>query len=1081
MGRNLKRIVSYVLAVAMLFSLNLSGVTLAGAETRGSNVKGEGSAAKTDPFEVMNFAALYEEGGVTCTAKKGVTFDTETVEGGLLVTGKSEVVSGAAISLSESIDFGDDAVSRIQINALAKRATKTYIRLYLDDSDKPFTEFRLANQAKEDNWDRQKIFSYEFSKKEKITGSHTIHIRINDTTTAEDKKTSVLLRTIQFVPESIPIVSFELDEELGSIADMNGDPEHSLECYGKMKITVPEGFAADFGDDPEKAAKDTSGSYALDYIRGRGNSTWIVDKKPYKIKLDKKADLFGMGENKHWVLLANYYDNSLLRNRLTYYLGRKLGMEYTPECVPVDVIMNNQYLGSYLLCEQIRLDKNRVDENNLEDAKEGDDLSGGYLLAMNPYGDETGKVIYTDRNEYYMESPEEGECVDDAAEYIEEYMQKTEDAIYSPDFCLEDGTSYTELMDVQSAIAYYWMQEFSMNGDAFISTSTYLYKKQDTEEEKGKLYWGPLWDFDYVAWASWDYSDDPDSYSGFMNQRTWFKRLMENPEFSAQVKDYWKTLKKELEAAIADGGILDQYAEQMSISAKSNYDLWGFYDFDWGEWWDDEEDSSESLAGKLTYTEEVERLKTWIGNRIEWVDGHLGAVAPAPITLTYTVGGKTYKTVEALSGRAITSLPEDPQAPEGYVFKGWYYMDEDGDKMRLREGDILMEDTELVAEWIPESELVEAESIQLERNKIYIVEGTCLNLNYVVLPLNVTDDTVTITSSDNKVVGLELFEDDWYYDEYESEYLWTAKSEGTATLTLTAANGVTATCEIEVISWEQYMRNMEDYYLEGYALDKTTITMKPGETQKINLELTPETAVAEFYWTSTDEEVAEVKGGTVIAKEPGLACILVYDNENGEMKYCLVTVEEETTPPASTPTPTIKPTATPKPTEGAVPTGTPAGNQTFNKNNIKYEVAQNGTAKVIGAVKSAKKVTIPDTVSYNNKKCNVTEISSKAFAGDKKLSTLIIGNKVTKIGSSAFEGCKKLKTLRIGKNVAKIEASAFKSCKGLKTVEVKGTKLKKVGKNAFKGIHKKAVVKVPKDKTKKYKKLFKGIKIKSQK
>ena len=95
-------------------------------------------------------------------------------------------------------------------------------------------------------------------------------------------------------------------------------------------------------------------------IRGRGNSTWAQPKKPYKLKLDKKTDVFGMGKNKHWVLLANYLDESLLRNTLAYDLSGNMGMNQM-STVFVDVILNGQFIGNYQFCEQVRVDSTRID------------------------------------------------------------------------------------------------------------------------------------------------------------------------------------------------------------------------------------------------------------------------------------------------------------------------------------------------------------------------------------------------------------------------------------------------------------------------------------------------------------------------------------------------------------------------------------------------------------------------------------------------------------------------------------------------------------------------------------------------
>ena len=162
----------------------------------------------------------------------------------------------------------------------------------------------------------------------------------------------------------LPVVYINIDETAegySTIEEMNSSPDHSAECTGTIQIDVPEGYKGDYSGE---ILTDTD-ELQLEYIRGRGNTTWSNDKKPYKLKLDKKADLLGMGKNKHWVLLANALDESLLRNKLTYYMGEQLGLAYTPKSMPVDVVMNGEYLGSYFLCEQVRIDKSRVDIDEL--------------------------------------------------------------------------------------------------------------------------------------------------------------------------------------------------------------------------------------------------------------------------------------------------------------------------------------------------------------------------------------------------------------------------------------------------------------------------------------------------------------------------------------------------------------------------------------------------------------------------------------------------------------------------------------------------------------------------------------------
>ena len=133
------------------------------------------------------------------------------------------------------------------------------------------------------------------------------------------------------------------EHDYGTIADMNESEDHSVRCVGTVQVLVPEGFQGEYG-----SADVPADALELEYIRGRGNTTWqdSDDKKPYKIKLKKKADFFGMGENTEWALMANNMDQLLLENRITYWLASELGMPYTPQRIPADFVMVGSESGS---------------------------------------------------------------------------------------------------------------------------------------------------------------------------------------------------------------------------------------------------------------------------------------------------------------------------------------------------------------------------------------------------------------------------------------------------------------------------------------------------------------------------------------------------------------------------------------------------------------------------------------------------------------------------------------------------------------------------------------------------------------
>lgn len=146
--------------------------------------------------------------------------------------------------------------------------------------------------------------------------------------------------------------------------------------------------------------------------------------------------------------------------------------------------MNNKYLGSYYLCEQVRVGKSRV---NIDDLAENDEtkaitsgsaITGGYLLACEQESDRLN--INTEKGmTFAIESPDFEDYTNvEQYNYISNYVQQTENAIFGKNFKDSDGISYDEYLDVDSAIDYYWVQEFSLNGDAFGSGSTYLYKRE---------------------------------------------------------------------------------------------------------------------------------------------------------------------------------------------------------------------------------------------------------------------------------------------------------------------------------------------------------------------------------------------------------------------------------------------------------------------------------------------------------------------------------------------------------------------------------------------------------------------------
>lgn len=267
---------------------------------------------------------------------------------------------------------------------------------------------------------------------------------------------------------------------------------------------------------------------ALTQIKGRGNSTWAADKKPYQIKLSEKTDLLQSGskdnKTKTWVLLANFSDASNMRNTLIYNLGLELGMEFCTENHWVNLYYDGEYRGCYLLSEKVEIGSGRVDIADLEEsnetANEGvdveelpietgmtangaayrycagmrspEDITGGYLLEMEFFSRVEDEVCYftTSRGQnIVVKSPEYASR--EEMDYIAAFYQDWEDAVFNGGVNPATGKHHTEYVDLRSAAICYLANEISKNHDAFHS-SAFFYK----DAGDNRMYMGPLWDYD---------------------------------------------------------------------------------------------------------------------------------------------------------------------------------------------------------------------------------------------------------------------------------------------------------------------------------------------------------------------------------------------------------------------------------------------------------------------------------------------------------------------------------------------------------------------------------------------------------
>lgn len=214
---------------------------------------------------------------------------------------------------------------------------------------------------------------------------------------------------------------------------------------------------------------------------GRGNSTWVKPKKPYKIKLDKKASVLGMPSHKQWMLIANYRDMSFMKNEVAFCLSEMLDMSWTVHGRFVNLVKNNEYEGLYWIGEQIKVDKNRV-------AVDDDD----YLLEVDSYFDETWKFKSEIRNLPYQVK-NDSSMTTERLEELRNKINALERVLYSPGFPYD--SSFTDLIDVKSFAQFYLVNEIMDNTELLHPKSCFF--TFDSSENILKA--GPVWDFDWAA------------------------------------------------------------------------------------------------------------------------------------------------------------------------------------------------------------------------------------------------------------------------------------------------------------------------------------------------------------------------------------------------------------------------------------------------------------------------------------------------------------------------------------------------------------------------------------------------------
>lgn len=362
-------------------------------------------------------------------------------------------------------------------------------------------------------------------------------------------------------------------------------------------------------------------------IRGRGNSTWGLPKKPYRIKFPEKFSPIGLNhaKAKSWVLLAHDMDKSLLRNHLGFELSRILfsssekyhdeaALTFTPCSQMVNVYSGDNYHGVYQMSDQMEVAKGRIDLDKLV-AADGSDpvkITGGHLLETNIHHDEPYPVSFTSSKGIYMDHkyPKDDDMDISQYKYIEDFIRKAEAALYSSDFT-DPVNGWRKWFDEKTLADFIIVKEFAGDMDGY--TSTYFYKRRGVD----KIFFGPVWDLD-KGWNNDKRTPHGNTltqlmiYGGFYMppyiNPDWFHRFWQDAEFRKFVGKRWASKKEQLKSKVLSE--LDEKPKQMRKAIIANFSIWDFY----------YQYSDEANMPARTYELEIQRMKDLTVQRAALLD-----------------------------------------------------------------------------------------------------------------------------------------------------------------------------------------------------------------------------------------------------------------------------------------------------------------------------------------------------------------------------------------------------------------------------------------------------------------------------
>ena len=570
-------------------------------------------------------------------------------------------------------------------------------------------------------------------------------------------------------------------------------------------------------------------------IKGRGNTTWAMDKKPYQIKFSKKQNLLGMGKDKSkkWVLLANYADTTLLKNKIMDDLCVDSGLSNIPNARFIDLYINGDYVGNYLACEKIEVGDGRVELNDDKGVLVELDNAYYYDEDYNFQSNYSGNhyVIKEFKNDD-MEDAQKKETMLSFKKSLENFEKKLYVDCASWD-------EITKLIDVESFAKFYVLNEFAKNLDTYFS-STYFYK----DGKNDVIHMGPLWDYDKQSF------EGPTNVDYSTNLYNYMSALYKYPEFAKLVNEIYENELKQLFNKIS----VNEYSNNIIKSSRINSIVW----------------KSEEI-----YNKRIKQLNSWVESRKEYFNKRYSIIKPTAYYSTHvqdigwintqynnTISGTIGKSLKVESIRICAKDSENNNLSIKYQTHveniGWQNWVENGEtagtigqSLRVEAIRIKLNNTSEYSvkyrvhvqdygwmDWKKDGETAgtEGESKRIEAIQIQIVKKPKIEVNYTC---NTDTNTVIVTITSDKPLS-SINDTLWKLSEDKLTYTKEYSENDTYKIKVKDIDGIEKTVELKVtqlvepISLVKYNSHIQDYGWErNYCKIDGKMSGTSGESKRV--------------------------------------------------------------------------------------------------------------------------------------------------------------------------------------------------------------------------------------------------------